>query len=104
MSVPIPFEFRGQGYRHYKYPEPDSYDFNRLLQDFRDPDLRARYLDDPESVAGEYNLGVDERDALATLDVDTCVAAGAHPLLAWTGCRMTARDRDARSSTLPGTP
>jgi hypothetical protein len=100
MSEKIPFEFRGQGYHYYKYPEPDSYDFNRLLQDFRDPALRSRYLDDPESVVREYDLSTDETSALATLDVDTCVAAGAHPLLAWTGCRMTARDRDSRTSQI----
>lgn len=98
MSRKPPFEFKNQGYNFYRYPEPRHYPFNRLLRDFRDPALRRRYLDDPAGVVAEYGLSEDEAKALATLDVDTCVAAGAHPLLAWTGCRMTARDRDASGS------
>ncbi|MGH8869959.1 MAG: hypothetical protein ACRDYU_18465 [Actinomycetes bacterium] len=95
MSRTPPYEFKNKGYEHYRYPDPESYAFNKLLRDFRDPALRRRYLDDPDGLVAEYALTPAEIKALATLDVDTCVAAGAHPLLAWTGCRMTARDRDA---------
>lgn len=95
MSRTPPFEFKNEGYQYYRYPDARSYAFNTLLRDFRDPALRRRYLDEPADVVAEYGLTPAETEALATLDVDTCVAAGAHPLLAWTGCRMTARDRDA---------
>jgi hypothetical protein len=95
MSRTPPFAFSGAGYRYYTYPEPESYAFNQLLRAFRDPALRRRYLTDPDAVVRAYGLRESEIEALRTLDVDTCVAAGAHPLLAWTGCRMTARDRDA---------
>ncbi|MGI5488275.1 hypothetical protein [Microtetraspora malaysiensis] len=98
MSRTPPFEFKNEGYNFYRYPDPESYAFNRLLRDFRDPALRRRYLDDPQGLVAEYELSDAEAAALATLDVDTCVEAGAHPLLAWTGCRMTARDRDATGS------
>ncbi|WP_067134952.1 hypothetical protein [Microtetraspora malaysiensis] len=98
MSRTPPFDFKNEGYNFYRYPDPASYAFNRLLRDFRDPALRRRYLDDPQGLVAEYELSDAEAAALATLDVDTCVEAGAHPLLAWTGCRMTARDRDAAGS------
>ena len=97
------YVFRGKGYHHYRYPDPGSYDFNRLLRDFRDPALRARYLDDADAVEQEFGLSPEESKALRTLDIDTCVAAGAHPLLAWTGCRFVARDREAREGVPPGT-
>ncbi|OHV25674.1 hypothetical protein BBK14_21825 [Parafrankia soli] len=95
----LPFAFTQRGYHYYRYPEPESYAFNRLLRDFRDPQLRARYLVDPDGVVKEYGLRQSDIDAFRTLDIDTCVAAGAHPLLAWTGCRFVARDRDAGGAT-----
>jgi len=98
MSRTPPFEFKNEGYNFYKYPSPEHYSFNKLLRDFRDPALRRRYLEDPDGLVAEYRLSEAEATALATLDVDTCVAAGAHPLLAWTGCRMTARDRDTAAA------
>jgi hypothetical protein len=98
MSGPPPFTFAGQGYHYYTYPEPESYDFNRLLRAFRDPALRRRYLDDAEAVVAEYGLTPAQAAALRTLDVDTCVAAGAHPRRGGTGCGRPARDRDDRAA------
>lgn len=97
------YVFQGNGYHYYRYPDPESYDFNRLLRDFRSPTVRAGYLDDPAEVEQQYRLSAAEADALRSLDIDSCVAAGAHPLVAWTGCRFVARDREQREGVPAGT-
>jgi hypothetical protein len=86
-------EFKNQGYAFYKHPPAHAYNLNRLLFEVRtDAKLRERAVDDPDSVADQFELGPEQRKAArALIDVgegkklvsDYCeplVDAGAHPL------------------------
>lgn len=86
------------GYRYYKFPEPESYNLNRLLYNLRmSPDERRRFVHDMEGVIGEYQLRPNEVAALKTLEPLTVAKAGAHPILAWTAVHLVAADKRSQS-------
>jgi len=79
------FEFKGQGYEFYKYPDPESFPLNKALHHLRiDDALRHRFVRDMDAVCREYRLGDKQADALKTLTTDAVVAEGAHGILAIT--------------------
>lgn len=67
---------------YYTYPPPEAYNLNRLLYDLkREPDLLARYLDNPDAVLAERKLTAEQAEALKSLDQERLAAVGAHRLL-----------------------
>lgn len=92
-TVPKPTETSSGGYRYYKFPEPESYNLNRLLYDLRmNQDERRRFVRDMDAMLAEYQLRADEIAALKTLDPLKVAKAGAHPILAWTAVHLVAAD------------
>jgi hypothetical protein len=86
-------EYKERGYAFYKHPPAHAYNLNRFLFEVRtDQKLRERAVDDPDSVAQQFELNPEQRVAArALIDVgegkklvsDYCeplVNAGAHPL------------------------
>jgi aromatic ring-opening dioxygenase catalytic subunit (LigB family) len=87
------------GYRYYKFPEPESYNLNRLLYDLRmSADERRRFVGDMDAVLARYKLRPEEIAAVKTLEPLTVAKAGAHPILAWTAVHLIAADARARNS------
>ena len=58
------------------------YQVQKLVQAVnRDADSRTRFLESRESVAGEFELTDDERDALVHMKIGDLYDMGVHPLL-----------------------
>ena len=89
-----PYAFHNHPFHFYNHPPLWAYKLNKLLYDSRcKPSLRARLLDNPATVAAEYDLSQAHTQALlASLafrnldtdkpgqDADPLVEAGAHPI------------------------
>jgi hypothetical protein len=85
-------QFKEQGFQFYKHPPAAAYNLNRLLFNVRhDAELRRRLLTDFDSVAAEYALEAEDRDAARAIaevgltpkisdNAERLVKAGAHPL------------------------
>ncbi|MGH9824803.1 MAG: hypothetical protein ACREDR_16360, partial [Blastocatellia bacterium] len=85
-------KFHDKGFQFYRHPPASAYNLNRLLFDVRhDPALRRRLLTDLDSVADQYHLQSEGKDAAQALadagstakvsdNADRIVKAGAHPL------------------------
>jgi hypothetical protein len=68
--------------QHYFFPPASAYPLNRALFALKSDDaFRARFLADPEATLTEAGVTGEMRAALAALDRDRLVAAGAHPYL-----------------------
>ena len=79
------FEFKGQGYEFYKYPEPSTYPLNKALYTLRTDDaLRGRFVRDMDGVSAELGLSGKQASALKKMTTDAVVAEGAHGILAIT--------------------
>jgi hypothetical protein len=88
------FEFKNQGYMFYKHPPSEAYGLNKLMFESRhSQDLRNRILDDFETVADQYELRGQQRQAaramidvakgpLVSDHVKPLADAGCHPLQA----------------------
>jgi len=84
------------GYRYYKFPEPESYNLNRLLYTLRmKMGERQRFVQDMDTMLSEYQLRPEEIAAVKTLEPLKVAQAGAHPILAWTAVHLVAADRRA---------
>jgi len=95
--LPRPSENLSAGYRYYKFPEPESYNLNRLLYQVRmRADERQRFVQDMDAMLAEYKLRPSEIAALKTLEPLTVAKAGAHPILAWTAVHLVAADMRAK--------
>ena len=91
---PPKYQFKNQGFEFYKHPPASAYKLNKLLFDVRhDATLRRRLLEDLDSVAAEWDLTPEEKEAtrgIATVgqakkisdNAAMLIAAGAHPLQA----------------------
>ena len=90
------FEFKGQGYEFYKYPEPATFPLNKALYLLRtDDDLRARWVRDMDGVSAALGLSAKQAAALKEMRTDAVVAEGAHGILAITSMltiQQSARD------------
>ena len=85
------------GYRYYRFPEPESYNLNRLLYTLRmKADERQRFVQNMDGMFTEYQLRTEERTAVKTLDPLKVAKAGAHPILAWTAVHLVAADMRAQ--------
>jgi len=97
-DMPRATENSSAGYRYYKFPEPESYNLNRLLYNLRmSRDERRRFMQDMDGVVTEYQLHPEEILALKTLEPLTVAKAGAHPILAWTAVHLLAADMRSQS-------
>jgi len=88
------FEFRNQGFQFYKHPPSEAYGLNKLMFESRhSADLRERIVTNFDSVADEYGLAGQQREAakeminvghggLVSDHVAPLAEAGAHPLQA----------------------
>jgi 2,3-dihydroxyphenylpropionate 1,2-dioxygenase len=88
------YQFKNQGFEFYKHPPASAYKLNKMLFEVRhDSALRRRLLDDLETVAAEWDLSAEEKEAtraIATVgqaqkisdNAAALIAAGAHPLQA----------------------
>jgi 2,3-dihydroxyphenylpropionate 1,2-dioxygenase len=95
--LPRVTETSAAGYRYYKFPEPESYNLNRLLYDLRmSADERRRFAGDMDAMLARYKLRPDEIAAVKTLEPLTVAKAGAHPILAWTAVHLIAADMRAQ--------
>ena len=95
------------GYRYYKFPEPESYNLNRMLYALRmRSEDRQRFVQDMDGMLAEYRLRPEEVAAVKTLEPLKVAAAGAHPILAWTAVHLVAADMRAQGlgsgSSKPG--
>ena len=90
------FEFKGQGYEFYKYPEPATFPLNKALYLLRtDDELRARWVRDMDGVSAALGLSAKQAAALKEMRTDAVVAEGAHGILAITSMltiQQSARD------------
>lgn len=95
--LPRATETPSVGYRYYKFPEPESYNLNRLLYNLRmNKDERERFLQDMDGMFAQYKLRPEEITALKTLEPLTVAKVGAHPILAWTAVHLVAADMRAQ--------
>ncbi len=88
------FNFENRGFQFYKHPPSEGYGLNKLLFESRHSDaLRSRIVNDFETVADEYGLQGQQREAakeminvangpLVSDHVAPLAEAGAHPLQA----------------------
>ncbi len=88
------FQFQNQGFQFYKHPPAEAYGLNKLLFESRHSDvLRNRIVNEFETVADEYELHGQQREAareminvkngpLVSDHVGPLAEAGAHPLQA----------------------
>src|SRR5262249_60285393 len=85
------------GYRYYKFPEPESYNLNRLLYALRmKAGERQRFVQNMDGMLTEYQLRPQEMVAVMTLDTLKVAQAGAHLLLSWTAVHLVAADMRAQ--------
>lgn len=99
LPEPLPkaIEASSAGYRYYKFPEPESYNLNRLLYTLRmRSDERRRFVRDMDGMLAEYQLRPEEKAAMKTLEPLKVAEAGAHPILAWTAIHLVAADMRAQ--------
>jgi 2,3-dihydroxyphenylpropionate 1,2-dioxygenase len=95
--LPKAMEVSSTGYRYYKFPEPESYNLNRLLYAMRmKAGERQRFVQNMDEMLTEYQLRPQEMVAVRTLDPLKVAQAGAHPILAWTAVHLVAADIRAR--------
>jgi aromatic ring-opening dioxygenase catalytic subunit (LigB family) len=86
-------------YSYYRFPEPESYNLNRLLYDLRmSAGERRRFVQDMDGILAHYQLRPEEIAAVKTLEPLTVAKAGAHPILAWTAVHLIAADVRAQKS------
>ena len=91
------FEFKGEGYQFYKYPEPETFPLNKALFLLRTDDaLRARWVRDIDGVSAELGLSARQIEALKEMRTEAVVAEGAHGILAITA--MLAIQQSAREA------
>jgi 2,3-dihydroxyphenylpropionate 1,2-dioxygenase len=103
--LPKPIEVLPLGYRYYKFPEPESYNLNRLLYALRmKADERERFVQNMDIMLAEYQLRPQEIDALKTLEPLKVAKAGAHPILAWTAVHLLAADLRGRQAEKLASP
>jgi hypothetical protein len=88
------FKFENQGFLFYKHPPSEAYGLNKLMFESRhSAELRHRIINDFETVADEYGLKGQQREAARELinvgkggkvsdHVGPLAEAGAHPLQA----------------------
>jgi len=88
------YQFANEGFQFYKHPPSQAYGLNKLMFESRhSAELRERIVTDFESVADEYGLSGQQRDAakeminvghggLVSEHVGPLAEAGAHPLQA----------------------
>jgi 2,3-dihydroxyphenylpropionate 1,2-dioxygenase len=88
------FQFRNQGFQFYKHPPAEAYGLNKLMFESRhSADLRERIVTSFDTVADEYELTGQQREAakelinvghggLVSEHVGPLADAGAHPLQA----------------------
>jgi aromatic ring-opening dioxygenase catalytic subunit (LigB family) len=91
--LPKAIETSAVGYRYYRFPEPESYNLNRLLYALRmKADDRQRFVENMDAMLAEYQLRSEEIAAVKSLDPLKVAQAGAHPILAWTAVHLLAAD------------
>ena len=96
--LPKPTKTSSDCYRYYKFPEPESYNLNRLLYALRmSTDERRRFARDMDVMFAEYQLRPEEIAAVKSLEPLTVAKAGAHPILAWTAIHLLAADTRAQN-------
>lgn len=93
-AAPPKYEFKNQGFEFYKHPPASAYKLNKMLFEVRhDSALRRRLLDDLDTVAAEWGLSAEEKEATRAIasvglakkisdNAAALIAAGAHPLQA----------------------
>jgi 2,3-dihydroxyphenylpropionate 1,2-dioxygenase len=94
VEAPPKYQFKNQGFEFYRHPPASAYKLNKMLFEVRhDSALRRRLLDDLDTVAAEWGLSAEEKEAtraIATVgqaqkisdNAAALIAAGAHPLQA----------------------
>jgi hypothetical protein len=79
------------------------YSLQKLLWDLRrDPDLAARYRQDPAAVVDAYGLSEGQREALLAGDFRTLYEAGVNPYLLYFCALQIGVDRAAYYANLRG--
>jgi hypothetical protein len=88
------FQFKGEGFEFYKFPEPGSFNFNNMLIRMRaDKGLRARFMSDPAAVGAECSIRPEQADALASLKIERVSGTGGHPIIGWTVILLLQMDK-----------
>lgn len=79
------------------------YGLHKLLWELRKhPELAARYRAEPDAVMAGYELGADERDALARGDFKALYDRGVNPYLLYFFALQTGVDRGAYYASVRG--
>ena len=104
------YEFKNKGFEFYVHPEAQAYKLNKFLYEVRtEAHLRARVIDDIDSVAADWKLTPEEKEAVqALVDVknagavsDYCkplVKEGVHPLQALMSLHVIYGDHRRRAA------
>lgn len=92
-----PYPFKGNQFWFYRRIEPEHFYFNEVLYELKaDAALRRALLDDPDAFFRRYDLGENQATALRENDIVKHVAAGGHPILAWTVVLLLRYDKGDR--------
>ena len=92
-----PYPFKGNQFWFYRRIEPQAFHFNEVLFELKaDAGLRRAMLDDPDGFFRQHELGEREAEALRENDIVKYVAAGGHPILAWTVVLLLRYDKGDR--------
>jgi hypothetical protein len=68
----------------YRFPPAQAYQLNKCLFALKsDVDFRKRYTADAERALQEFQLTLEEREAIRRGDQERLIALGAHPYLAF---------------------
>jgi hypothetical protein len=94
-----PYPFKGNQFWFYRRIEPEYFHFNEVLYELKaDAAARRSLLDDPEAFFRHYELGEQEAEALRENKITKYVAAGGHPILAWTVVLLLRYDKGDRQA------
>lgn len=89
---------------YYAYPAPEAYNMNKLMYDLKEePELRKRFLADPDGLMQERNIPADQAALLKELDEEKLAAAGAHRLLVFLVKYNLAMDKERERFTMQET-
>lgn len=92
-----PYPFKGTKHWFYRRIEPQYFHFNEVLYELKaNADVRQELLLDPDAFCNKHGLSPQEAKALKENDIAQYVAAGGHPILAWTVVLLLRYDKGDR--------
>jgi|GEM_PF-2777873 hypothetical protein len=99
MKTRTPYPFKGTKHWFYRRIEPEHFHFNEVLYELKvEAQARRAFLADPDGFCAAHELKPQEAEALKENDIARYVAAGGHPILAWTVVLLLRYDKGERQA------